>query len=259
MEQRSEAERGRAALLRFIYEEYGEEPEYLWRSAPNYCVVRRRDNRKWYVLVMDVPRARLGLKGEGRADIAELKCDPLMTGSLLRTDGILPAYHMSRGSWITVLLDGTVPPQQLWDLVRLSHSLTAPRSRSSAGRLQAGPRTWLLPANPHMYDLRAAFARSDTLLWHQRANVAAGDAVYIYMAAPVQSILYRCRAQAVNLTNGPAEGRYMQLRLEQRFQPGLLGLDLLRAHGVRAVRGLRTAPAGLCRAIGRRAPGQTLR
>ena len=32
---------------------------------------------------MDVPKCRLGLQDDGRMDVVNLKCDPILTGSLL--------------------------------------------------------------------------------------------------------------------------------------------------------------------------------
>lgn len=40
--------------------------------------------------------------------ILDVKADPVTAGSFLLGEGILPGYHMQKGNWITVLLDGTV-------------------------------------------------------------------------------------------------------------------------------------------------------
>ncbi len=60
----------------------------------------------------------------------DVKCDPLMVGSLLAQDGCLPAYHMSKDAWISILLDGTVPDDQIFPLLELSYDSVAPRRRS---------------------------------------------------------------------------------------------------------------------------------
>ena len=38
--------------------------------------------------------------------------------------GFLPAYHMNKEKWITVLLDGTVDKAQIMDLLNMSYELT---------------------------------------------------------------------------------------------------------------------------------------
>lgn len=110
---------------------YGVRPEYLWADSPDAAVLRRADNRRWFGLVMSVRRARLGLPGAGFVCVLDVKCDPLLLGSLRREPGFLPAYHMNKASWLTVLLDGSVPAEQVFDLLALSWELTAPAAKKT--------------------------------------------------------------------------------------------------------------------------------
>lgn len=105
--------------------QYKTEPEYLWAKYPDYAVLRHADNRKWYAVLMNVAREKLGLPGEGEVDIIDLKLDPELIGALRMSPGFLPAYHMNKSSWITVLLDGTVGIGQIADLVDASYRMTA--------------------------------------------------------------------------------------------------------------------------------------
>lgn len=113
----------RETVLKFIEEQYGAEPEYLWAKYPKYAVFRRQDNRKWFAVVMAVQRNKLGLDGEEMADILDIKCDPKLAGPLRKNQGFLPAYHMSKTSWITVLLDGSVSMEELEPLLDMSYGL----------------------------------------------------------------------------------------------------------------------------------------
>ena len=72
---------------------------------------------------MDIEKSRLGLEDKGKIDIIDLKCDPILIGSLLHNEGYLPAYHMSKKNWITVLLDGSVSENELKDLICLSYEI----------------------------------------------------------------------------------------------------------------------------------------
>jgi len=76
---------------------------------------------------MDVPRGKLGFSGNGVIDILDIKCDPLLIGSLRTEPGFLPAYHMHRGNWITVLLDGSIGTDTVFPLLEMSYNLTAPK------------------------------------------------------------------------------------------------------------------------------------
>ena len=53
----------------------------------------------------------------------EFKCDPVLSGSLRQGGGFLPAYHMNKANWITVLLDGTVSMEDLGPLLDMSYDL----------------------------------------------------------------------------------------------------------------------------------------
>ena len=97
----------RERMAQYIQERYAAEPEHLWARYPNYAVFRQSASRKWFAVILDVARKSLDLPGDGTADIMDLKCGPLMVGSLLAQDGFLPAYHMSKSSWISVLMDET--------------------------------------------------------------------------------------------------------------------------------------------------------
>lgn len=242
----------RTTVLRFAAKQYGTKPEYLWMDAPDYAVLRHEDNRKWYAVIMNVPRSRLGLIGEGDTDILNIKCDPIMIGSFLFENGILPAYHMNKKHWISVLLDGTVDKKLIFTLLDMSFGITASRKIKSIKR-PAG-KEWLIPANPKYYDIEKAFSESDTIRWKQSSNIFVGDIVYIYMAAPVSAVLYKCEAVEVDIPYRRTGGkvnitRAMQIKLLHRFQENDLPLDKLRRYGVSTVRGPRNVPYGLHRHI----------
>ena len=63
-------------------------------------------------------------------DIVNIKCSPLMTGSLLAMDGIVPAYHMNKEGWVSVLLDGSVDETQVMSLLDMSYELTGQSGRA---------------------------------------------------------------------------------------------------------------------------------
>ncbi|MDE7212425.1 MAG: MmcQ/YjbR family DNA-binding protein, partial [Lachnospiraceae bacterium] len=117
----------REEIITYGKKKYHSDAEYLWADTPDAAVLRHSDNRKWYALIMEVSRARLGLCGEGAVDVLNVKCDPDMVVMLQSTQGFLPAYHMSKTKWISVLLDGTVEKDMVLDMVDKSFGLTAPK------------------------------------------------------------------------------------------------------------------------------------
>ena len=77
-------------LITYAREQYGTEPEYLWESAPNTFVLRHRGNRKWYAVVMDVRRDRLGLPGDDIVFIMDVKCGRCSAGLTSESPALCP-------------------------------------------------------------------------------------------------------------------------------------------------------------------------
>jgi len=115
----------REAVFRQAEERYAVLPEFLWADSPLHGVLRRPDNRKWFGIVMRIRYSNLGLPSDEPVDVLNLKCGPVLLGSLLPQEGYLPAWHMSKGAWVTVLLDGTVPFDDIAPLLEISWDLTA--------------------------------------------------------------------------------------------------------------------------------------
>lgn len=235
-------------IISFAKEHYGANPEYLWSRYPNYVVFRHLNNRKWYAIIMDVPKEKLGLNGKERVDILEIKCDPLMSGSLFLEDGILPAYHMKKGNWISVLLDGSVDKKHGFDLLQMSYEMT--NTNKNKRKERTVPREWIVPANPKYYDLEQAFNENDTILWKQSNNVIVGDTIFLYAAAPYSAILYQCEAVEVNIPYSYNSDelhihKVMRIKLRHRFEKHELTFQKLNGFGVSSVRGPRSVPDSL--------------
>ena len=114
----------REYIFRYADEQYGSQPEYLWQKYPGYAVLRHKGHSKWYAVIMNVERSKLGLAGSGAVDLLDVKCDKVLIGSLLGNNGFLPAYHMNKSNWITVLLDGSVSTEEITFLLDMSYKLT---------------------------------------------------------------------------------------------------------------------------------------
>ena len=125
--QRTDAERmirlDREEILDYAKKVYGTVPEYLWEQHPTYAVLRMKDTDKWYGVLMKVSRRELGIEGDGEVDIMNVRCDPEMAVSLLRTKGFLTGYLMDHNNWISVLLDGTVGETKILDSLDRSYDL----------------------------------------------------------------------------------------------------------------------------------------
>ncbi len=124
----------REAVLSLAQDYYGTEAEYLFDKYPGFAVLRH-PNKKWYGVVMDLSREKLGLPGEGMVDALNVKCDPVMSGSLRLQPGILPGYHMNKERWITILLDGTVDLAQIGILLDISYDMVGAKANKKAKKM----------------------------------------------------------------------------------------------------------------------------
>ena len=243
----------RGELTDYIRKKYQTEPEYPWKSSPENAVFRHSDNKKWFALLMDVPGNKLGLGTAEEVSVVNLKMDDaFFRDMIIREEGIMPAYHMNKLHWITVLLDGTVPEEKVYDLLEMSWTSTA----SARKRKTARPaKDWVIPANPRFYDIVHAFDDKDEIDWKQGSGIKAGDTVFLYVGAPVSAILYQCRVTQTDIPYHYADknltiSALMRIRLEQRFQPDRFTFDVLKKeYGIYAVRGPRGIPNSLSSAL----------
>ena len=112
----------REEIYEYVKKQYGTVPEYLWKESPESAVLRHK-NGKWYAVLKQVEKSRLGLEGDTKVDILDVKCDADMGGLLTQTYGFLPGYHMNKKYWITMLLDGTVSEAKILDFLDMSYDL----------------------------------------------------------------------------------------------------------------------------------------
>ena len=124
----------REELEAYILNHYSTEADYPWADTPRAAVFRHVANRKWFALMMEVPRGRLGLPCAEPLDIVNFKCDPILISSLRGETGIFPAYHMNKASWITAALDGSVSAETIELLLDVSYELTKPKPCRKAAK-----------------------------------------------------------------------------------------------------------------------------
>lgn len=114
----------RKDILKYVKDNYRTEPDYPWESSPDAGVLRHKINRKWYGLIMEVSYQTVGIEKEGTIDIINIKLDPDMVINLQSQKGFRPAYHMNKVHWITIILDGSVKDDLIYNLIDLSFDLT---------------------------------------------------------------------------------------------------------------------------------------
>lgn len=119
----------RERITQYMQATYGTQAEYLWADSPGNAIFRHPASKKWYAALMRVLPEKLGLAGEEALDVMDIRCSTILIDSLLSTKGFLPAYHMNKNHWISVVLDNSVPDDQITPLLELSYDSVAPKRR----------------------------------------------------------------------------------------------------------------------------------
>ena len=114
----------RRELEAYITETHSAEGDHLFAKYPSFLVFRHNGNRKWFAVIMDIPRKNLKLPGDGEISVVNLKCDTRMIGTFREVPGIFPGWHMNKTHWLSVALDDTVEDEKIKFLVGMSYELT---------------------------------------------------------------------------------------------------------------------------------------
>ncbi|MBR2423512.1 MAG: MmcQ/YjbR family DNA-binding protein [Oscillospiraceae bacterium] len=114
----------RSELAEYLTNTYSCDGEHLFAKYPSFLVFRHNGNRKWFAVIMDIPRKNLKLPGECEISVVNLKCDTRLIGSFREEPGIFPGWHMNKAHWLSVALDGTVDDEKIKFLVDMSYELT---------------------------------------------------------------------------------------------------------------------------------------
>ena len=61
------------------------------------------------------------------------------------------------------------------------------------------PRIWMIPSNPHFFDLEGCFKKYGAVYWHQYFNFQAGDIAYMYVTSPTSAVRYKVAVEENDL------------------------------------------------------------
>lgn len=83
---------------------------------PNWCVIRHKDTKKIFAMIYE-------RKGEIWLNV---KCSPEWRDFWRDAfPSVIPAYHMNKAHWNTIILDGSVPDPEIKRMIAESYDLTA--------------------------------------------------------------------------------------------------------------------------------------
>ena len=111
-------------IILYIEKKYKIKPQFPWAPKAEHMVFKHSKNKKWFALIMGVTGNKLGLETGDIVEVINLKCDTDLSENIRMSKGILPAYHMNKKHWISVVLD-RVADNTVKSLIDLSFELTA--------------------------------------------------------------------------------------------------------------------------------------
>ncbi|MDO4814213.1 MAG: MmcQ/YjbR family DNA-binding protein [Gemella sp.] len=111
------------SILKYVKEEFDIEPVYLWEKHPEFAVLRTKEKQKWIGLVMTISKEKLGLVGKGRVEAINLKAKPEEIEKMIDGKNYLPAYHMNKKHWLTIVLDENISQDKIRELIKNSYNL----------------------------------------------------------------------------------------------------------------------------------------
>ncbi len=81
----------------------------------NWAVMRHKANRKGFAFILE----RQGVIW------VNVKCDPNLTSMWRESfSSVVPAYHMNKTHWNSIILDGTIPEKDIQNMIYDSFQLT---------------------------------------------------------------------------------------------------------------------------------------
>ena len=113
----------RKRVLSLFKGKYGIEGDRPWSDDDESIVLRSKKNNKWIGLLMDIPSSKLGLSGEEKVDVINLKHSQSHIPHIIDRHFVFPAWHMSKKTWITVLLSKELDWEYFTSLVEESRRL----------------------------------------------------------------------------------------------------------------------------------------
>ena len=108
-------------VIDYAKEKYNDEIEYLWEKFPDNGIVRRKDNKKWYLAILTVKKSVFGFDSEERVEVIDLRSSDVEND--IKQKNIYPGYHMNKKHWISIILDGSMDIKDIYKKIDDSYKI----------------------------------------------------------------------------------------------------------------------------------------
>ncbi len=110
-------------VIRYVKEKYGNDPEFLWEKYDDNAVFRHDENKKWYGAILTVSKNKLGLESDEIVEILDLKILPEDIEKIVDNEKYFLGYHMNKKHWFTIILDGSVEIEKIFEFIDKSYKM----------------------------------------------------------------------------------------------------------------------------------------
>jgi len=110
-------------IIIYVREKYGNELEFLWKKFPDNAIWRRKDNEKWYGALLTVKASKLGLDDDKPIEILDLRIKTEDIETTVDNKRFFMGYHMNKKHWYTLLLDESIPTEEICNRIDESYVL----------------------------------------------------------------------------------------------------------------------------------------
>ena len=107
-------------IKKLIEKTYGEKPDNPFSDDFISTVFRYPATKKWYALFMRIDGKKVGETGE--KDVVNVKIDETKSSEIFKRNGVLPAYHMNKKKWASIILDGRLENEEIMSFIDVSRS-----------------------------------------------------------------------------------------------------------------------------------------
>lgn len=113
------------SIINYVRETYNDELEFLWSRFPNNAILRHKDTKKWYAVLLTVSKRKIGIDSDDIIEIIDLHLSPQNILSVVDNKKYFPGYHMNKKHWCTICLDGSVSLNEIYMRIDESYKLAA--------------------------------------------------------------------------------------------------------------------------------------
>lgn len=207
-------------IVELIKIKYKSKPNFEWDKYPGFATFKNNNTDKWYAIIMNITKEKLGEEDTTEVEIINVKVDSEKIEELIKIKGIYKAYHMNKKYWISIVLDDSLEDDLIMKYIEESYNYTCSNNSKE----------WIVPTNPKYFDIISYLDDKRIVPWKESKYLHNNDIIYVYVAAPYSAIMYKCRI---------IKDKDIEAEVLEKYDKETYSFNILKKYGVNSVRGPR--------------------